>query len=78
MDNLKSLDFCEAVDAADHRTCFVPSIGAGLDDCFVVLVDPVAKDVASQKRPYVFDGVELRSMGRQRQQRDIIGNLEFG
>ena len=54
----------------------MPGIAAGLDDGVVVFVDAIGELVLAQILPDVFGWVEFRRIGRQRQERDIGGNLQ--
>lgn len=50
----------------------VPGVAAGLDDGVVGFVDAVGEMVLAQELPDVFLGVQLRAVGRQEQQGDVV------
>ena len=55
---------------------FVPSMAAVIEDVVVVSEDAVREPVVAQELPDVLDRVEFRRSGRERQQGDVVGDLE--
>src|SRR6476620_11568686 len=56
----------------------VPGPATALDDRGVVAPDAVAELVLAQVLPHVLDRVQLRAVGRQGQQREVVGDGEAG
>src|SRR5258708_4776636 len=54
----------------------VPGAAARLDDSLVGLPDAVAQEILPEEFPDVFHWVEFRSIGWQRHQGDVLGNIE--
>src|SRR5919107_1369096 len=54
----------------------VPGLAAGRDDRVVVRPDAQAEPVLPQVLPDVLDGIQLGRAGRQRQERDVVGDGE--
>ncbi len=52
-------------------------MAAGIEDCLVIFEDTVCEVVLAQELPDVFDGIEFWRVWRQRQQRDVLGNVEL-
>src|SRR3978361_176275 len=55
----------------------VPGGGEGLDDGLVTVPDPGAELVAAEVIPDVLHWVQLRRVGRQGQQNDVVWHCEF-
>jgi len=55
----------------------VPSFAGGIEEVLVGLEDAIGEVGLSQELPDVFDGVQLGRSGRQEEQGDILGALEF-
>jgi hypothetical protein len=53
----------------------VPSIAAVVDDLIIGVEDPVRKPVIAHELPDVFLRIQLRALCRQRDQRDVRGNI---
>jgi hypothetical protein len=56
---------------------FIPSIAAGVDDGVVAVEDAVAELVLPQILSDVLDRIEFGRIGRQFEQADIVGHVEF-
>ena len=54
-----------------------PGPAAGVHDVFVGVVDPGIEKVMSEKLKEVLDGVQFRGIGRQEEQRDVVGQIEI-
>lgn len=54
----------------------VPGLATVVDDVVIVLEDPVGEVVVAHELPEVFNGVELRRFGRQRQERQVRRSLK--
>ena len=55
----------------------VPSFAGGIEEVLAGLEDAIGEVGLSQELPDVFDGVQLGRSGRQEEQGDILGALEF-
>jgi len=55
-----------------------PCVAAVVDDVLVRLEDPVRESILAQEVPDVFGRVEPRCAHWQGQERDVLGQLEFG
>jgi hypothetical protein len=49
----------------------VPGITAMIEDIFIGFEDAVGEPVVAQELPYIFDGIELGALGRQRDEADV-------
>lgn len=53
-----------------------PGPAAGIDDVLIGVVDPGVEEVVLDELEQVFDRVQLWRIGRQEEQRDVVGQLE--
>lgn len=56
---------------------FVPGLAAYGQDLLVGFEDPVREPVFAHELPDVLDRIELRGLGRQRQDRDVVRDLKL-
>ena len=54
----------------------VPGVAAGVDDGLVAGEDQSVEEVMPEELPQIFDRVEFRAVGRQRQQREVVGDAQ--
>jgi hypothetical protein len=60
---------------ASHEA--VPGIAGCSNDCLIPVEDPVRQFVLTGKLPDVLDRVQLGQFGKQRQQREVVGNAQL-
>ena len=56
----------------------VPGLARGLDDGFIGVEDTIGEPVLAEVLPDIFGGIELRGLGWQRHEGDVLRDAEFG